>query len=121
MLNLHTATAAELADELWMDFCFRATEDEAVSARDRLVAEGKELTNRTLIDNVVAHRVPVVGGPWVAITGVAATSGWPKGDADADRDITWADAPLHKRIAQAMGMDDYEAAQFYDLIGKGDY
>lgn len=104
MLNLNTATAAELADELWMDFCFRATEAEAVSARDRLVAEGRELTNCTLFDNVVAHRV----------------SDWPEGD-EGDRDITWADAPLHKRIAQAMGMDDYEAAQFYDLIGKGDY
>ena len=104
MLNLHTATDAELVNELWMDFCFRATEDEAVSARDRLVAEGQELTNCTLFDNVVAHRV----------------SDWPKGDADADRDITWADAPLHKQIAHALGMDDYQAQQFYDLIGKGD-
>ena len=38
---------------------------------------------------------------------------------DAARD-TWADAPLHKQIAAAMGMSEDEAQQFYDLI-EGDY
>jgi len=31
---------------------------------------------------------------------------------------TWADAPLHKQIAAAMGMDDGEAEMFYLGLGK---
>ena len=100
MLNLNDATPDKLCEELWLDFRLISTEAETAAARDRLLAEGIELTRCSLYDSVVDNRTVPYSQTQVPSCDVA--------------------VPLRKLIARELGMDEATARAFYDDLDRSD-